>query len=365
MATLATAAFFSTAALADVALSGYYETLFGSADQSKLLGSADHGIDKAGMSDGNYSRINADMTTQLDNGIDVAIHMTWANDCIAGTTGICGVGIVNSQDMTFSGGFGSISVGNTAGAGQRMHSRLTAGVPTAEPDGGNIGQFYTADSNTYGSTNELGYASNASGITFMSNSYEGFTLGVNYAPNMVETVSGDGDNGQVNTYTSHQYNDRTEIIVKYDGEFDGVGVTATYGNITGNAGRLGDVDYNDANSNTVSLQLRYAGLSVDHRWHDASDSGLAKNGGAGGNQSNSTCGKYVSGAFSVGACRVEADYDPTVTTTNSSETNTLSAGYNLGGGVNSGVVFFNVDQTAATTTRTDVSGIMGILSVGF
>ena len=40
--------------------------------------------------------------------------------------------------LTFSGGFGTISVGERFAAGAAMLSRLTASVPTGEPDGGQI-----------------------------------------------------------------------------------------------------------------------------------------------------------------------------------------------------------------------------------
>ena len=48
--------------------------------------------------------------------------------------------------MSFSGGFGTVSIGERFDTGAAMLSRLTAGVPTGEPDGGQIGAFYTSDS---------------------------------------------------------------------------------------------------------------------------------------------------------------------------------------------------------------------------
>ena len=42
-----------------------------------------------------------------------------------------------------------------------------------------------------------------------------------------------------------------------------------------------------------------------------------------------------------------------------------SADYSLGGGVSLGVVYFDVEQTANSVTRTDVDGIATKLSIGF
>ena len=44
---------------------------------------------------------------------------------------------------------------------------------------------------------------------------------------------------------------------------------------------------------------------------------------------------------------------------------TYSANYALGGGVTLGAVYFDVEQTANSVTRTDVDGLMTKLSVGF
>ena len=70
------------------------------------------------------------------------------NDCVqeivkADKTGNCNV--VDFNFMSFSGGFGTISIGERFDTGAAMLSRLTAGVPTGEPDGGQIGAFYTGD----------------------------------------------------------------------------------------------------------------------------------------------------------------------------------------------------------------------------
>ena len=51
--------------------------------------------------------------------------------------------------------------------------------------------------------------------------------------------------------------------------------------------------------------------------------------------------------------------------TNTQTTRTYAADYSLGGGVTVGAVYFDVEEVANSTTRTDVEGVMTMLSVGF
>ena len=358
--------YFSTAVKADISLSGYMQFFAGSADQTKYNGAdANQGTDKAGISDGHYSRIQADANTTLDNGINVGVVYRLSKDCRATSTGNCGVS-VNQSDIAFTGGFGSIAIGNTGSAGTILHSRMTAEVPTGEPDGGLLSEYYTGDvANTYGQGNEVGYAGNDATVRFVSNSYEGLTVGIAHIPNMAEDFIGDGDNGQDNAYTSGVYNDFNEIVVKYDTEFDGFGFAATAGYATANAGQQVGINYNDLSMQTYTVRGTFGGFTADWRMNDGSDSGRATNDGSGGNVGTSMCGMYTTGAITVGACEVTTDFDSSLTAANESETRTVHAGYNLGGGVNLGVAFYSVTQTANHVTRTDVDGVITRLDVGF
>ena len=71
------------------------------------------------------------------------------------------------------------------------------------------------------------------------------------------------------------------------------------------------------------------------------------------------------GNLRVGACNVETSVTDTSNLSNSSEKRTYSAQYELGGGVNVGVIFFDVEEIANGVTRTDVDGIATRLAVGF
>jgi len=360
-----TAVYFTTAARADIALSGYVEYFAGSADQATASSVTDHGIDLGGFADGHYSRIMGSASSTLDNGIEATVNFTLAHDCTATSTANCNLSGPNRQDISFSGGFGTVNFGNTTTAGTFKHSRLTAGVPAGIPDGGYIGQFYTGGAGTYGGANEAGYAGNAMTVTWLSNSYDGFSFAGSYTPNMGENFTGDGDNGQDNSYTGGTFNDRTEAVVAYPGDFEGVGITATYGYIGGNAGTIAGVGYNDLQSDTISVVVSMGGLSVDHRWTDQSDSGRVTNDGSGGNNQNSSCGKYVTGPLSLGACIVQTNFDSSLTATNDREISSMSVGYNLGGGVTVSAAYFSVEETVDTTVQTDASGLVGKVQIGF
>ena len=357
---------FTNVVKADFNMSGYQEFFAGSADQSIAEGATNHGRDKSGMDNGNYSRIDATYSSTLDSGIEVAgVYTVTARDCQGSRQGNCGV--VNYNNVSLSGGFGTIGIGEKFDVGASMLSRLTAGVPTGEPDGGQLGQFYTSSGDaTYGSSNEVNYADNSVKLTYNSNVYSGFSFAVGYTPNMAS--DGAADDAQATTVTRSaisSYSDVLSTYAKYHMEMDGVGLTLVYGQQAGNAGQQSGTNYNDLEETVYSAAVSYAGLTVDYRKNEADNSGQQKNGNAGNNEGTSVCAKYTMGNIGLGACQVETSFTDTSNLENSSETRTYSADYALGGGMTIGLVYFDVEQTANSVTKTDVDGLMSKLSVGF
>ena len=358
---------FTSAVKAEMSLSGYTEFFAGSADQSIAEGADNaQGIDQAGLDNGNYSRVTANYSTTLDSGIDVGGTMNLTTrDCQGDKTGNCNV--VNFNMVNFSGNFGTISIGERFAAGAAMLSRMTATVPTAEPDGGNLGKFYTGDgANVYGSANEQDYANNSMKILYMSNVYSGFSFAVSYDPNTSNT--GATTNGQATSVTNGKwtsFNDVLSVFGKYTMEMDGIGLELVYGQQTGNAGQVAGNNYNDLEESAYSAKITYGNFSMDYRKNEADNSGLIKNGQDGNDEGTSVCAQYTMGNMAAAACQVETSYTDTNNRSNSAETRTYSANYALGGGVTIGAVYFDVEQTANSLTRTDVDGVMTKLSVGF
>ena len=358
---------FTKFVFAEMSLSGYTEFTVGSADQSTYQGASDHGIDKAGLSNGTYSRITANYSSTLDSGIEVAgtFGMT-ARDCQGDKTANCNV--TNHNFATFSGGFGSVSIGERFDAGALMLSRITASGPTAEPDGANYVSFYSADGvNFYGSANEKNYANNSMKILYTSNVFSGFSFAASYTPNYAEDGSEvSGQNTALGDYSQWaSFNDILAVYGKYAMDIDGIGLELVYGVQTGNAGQLAGTNYNDLDETSYSIKLSYGGFTADYRKNEADNSGFAKNGNAGNDEGTAVCGEYTFGIMRVGACQVQTSFTDSSNLSNSAETMTYSADYSLGGGVTVGLLYFDAEQTANSQIRTDADGIMSIIMVGF
>ena len=360
---------FTSAVKAEMSLSGYAEFFAGSADQGTYNGVDNvSGLDKAGMDNGNYSRVTANYSTTLDSGIEVGGTMNLTTrDCQGDKTGNCNV--VNFNMLNFSGDFGTVSVGERFAAGAAMLSRMTASGPNAEPDGGVLGRFYTGDAaNVYGSGNEQNYASNSMKILYMSNVYSGFSFAASFDPNTANTGQASTTSGQATSVTSGKwtsFNDLLSIFGKYSMEMDGIGLELVYGVQTGNAGQVAGNNYNDLDETAYSAKVTYGNFAIGYRKNEADNSGYIKNGQNGNDEGTSVCAEYGMGNIRINACNVETSYTDTSNLSNSATTRTYAADYALGGGVSIGATYFDVEQTANSLTRTDVEGVMTKLSVGF
>ena len=359
----------TNAVKAEMSLSGYAEFFAGSADQGTYNGVANQsGIDKAGLDNGNYSRVTANYSTTLDNGIEVGGTMSMTNrDCQGNNDDNCDV--VNHNMLNFSGNFGTISIGERFAAGAAMLSRMTASGPTAEPDGNVISRFYTQDAaNTYGAENEQNYANNSMKIFYASNVYSGFSFAASLAPNTSNGGSAADTNGQAASVTSGKwtnFNDLLSVFGKYSMEMDGIGLHLVYGRQTGNAGQVAGNNYNDLDETAYSAKVTYANFAIDYRKNEAGNSGLIKNGTNGNDEGTSVCAEYGMANMRVAACNIESSHVDTSNFTNTRTKRTYAADYALGGGVTVGAVYFDVEETANSTDRTDIEGVMTKLSVGF
>jgi hypothetical protein len=368
---------FSSNADGHISLSGYQEFFAGSADQTRTTAldnstGASTNNSYSGFSNGTYTRLVATATTTLDSGIEVTGVLTMSKDADSGGDSDVEAVSTDQNDISFSGGFGTIAVGNTGSAGSMMHNRATTLPPTAEPDGAVLTHFYTGGAGTYGAHDEAGYANDAVKIRYQSNVYEGFSIGLAHTPNL----NADGTNASaidqngcsVADITGHAcYTDMNEVILAYSGEFEGVGISATYGYIEGNTNIRANVMYNDLEATTYTIGLTFAGATIHYKNNDMDASGqVSTQTDAGNTKGDALCGVYAIGNFSIGGCKVETSYDETgQSVSNGSTTSLIGVGYNLGGGVSLETAYASIEEKDNGVVDTEVDIIMTKLSFGF
>ena len=217
-----------------------------------------------GFSNGRFTRLIAVAKTTLDSGIEVTGTYTLSKDADDNGDADTSAVAVDQNDIVFSGGFGSIAFGQNFSAGSRMHFRGTTLVPTAEIDNDQTFRFITAGdaARGYGRYDEAGYALDGMKLVYLSNGYEGFSFGVSYEPCMVHNSSNASatDCNSTTAPSEHgTYTDLTDIVLKYQADFDGIGLGLTYGYTTGNTNIIANVEYND-------LRKYYSFSSANLRW---------------------------------------------------------------------------------------------------
>ena len=366
---------------AEISLSGYQEFFAGSADQTRDTAvdvstgpTTTGGANKSfgGFSNGTYTRLVAEATTTLDSGIEVTGILTMSKDADSGGDNDNESVSVDQNDISFSGAFGTIAFGNTGSAGSVMHNRATTLPPTAEPDGAVLAHFYNGGSGTYGAHDEAGYANDAMKIRYMSNTYEGFSIGLAHTPNLnadgANPSAIDQNGCSVADITGHAcYTDMNEVILAYSGDFDGIGISATYGYLIGNTNIRAGIMYEDLEATTYTLGLTYGGATIHYKNNDMEDSGqVTTEIDAGDTNGDALCGVYAVGNFSIGGCKVETSYNETgQSVSNGSTTDLIGVGYNLGGGVMIETAYASIEEKDNGVVDTEVDLIMTKLSFGF
>ena len=346
-------AFMLTAAKAEISLSGYQEFYAISVDQTTETGldAALHTTEnRSGLSNGRFTRLIATASTTLDNGIEVTGVYTVSKDNDSGGDSDTSTVAVDENSINFGGAFGNIAIGNIFSTGSMMHHRGTTLIPTAEPDNGATGLYIVGGGATggYGAFDEAGYALDGMKIRYMSNVYEGFSLGVSYE-SCLEKNSGAASQTQCDGGTVTNYDDVIDVVAAYSGEFEGVGIALSYGRVMGNTQILAGAEYNDLDAQVYSAKLTVAGLTAIYKNHTYGDSGQLVSRTVDGDGEGSVYAfRYDMGNVSLGYARTETQFtEGTNSSESTQDTDTFGVGYNLGGGVK---------IEAAHHTREEVDG---------
>jgi len=351
---------FTSAARADVAISGFFQQIIGLGDDT--TGGITHEFD----------RINFVASTTTDNGWEVGgkLQHEPTLDRTAGPTAL---------QMHITNDLGTLVLGNTTDAVTNTMSRIAAMVPGGGTDAGYQYLFFGTTQGDRGVRfAEAYYAMNGHRAVYTPPSINGVNLSLSYTPTQERNTmatrdrSGNGGVGQ-----THQ--ETVEVAANYSGELEGIGYTVAIGSKNGNGiASFGNVA-NDLNVLTGTIKLSQGAWTIGYHIYEngasygvSSDTVKASSHGWNAALTHSM-GNIVIG---VGYSEMEAvngsrynlatggDGESHVRNTNITN---IGISYNLGGGVGTYIQMsdYDINDGNADTTEVSPQVIFAGISLGF
>ncbi len=184
-------------------------------------------------------------------------------------------------------------------------------------------------------------------LTYLTPKFSGFQAGVSYAPEAADNASaaGVGAIGSPNALVADDFKNLFEGAVRWDGEFEGFGLSAGAGYSTAEVDVAGTLD-GDLNTWNAGLNVAFQGFSVGAAYLD-SEQDLS---GGGSNDSDTWVigAAWDNGPYHVGASYLNADIE-NLDYVGDADRWTVGAGYTYGPGMSfrGAVAFGTFDNDAA------------------
>lgn len=204
-------------------------------------------------------------------------------------------------------------------------------------------------------------------LTYLSPKYMGFQGGLSYAPEAGQKVIGNGLVGAATDNDADDFENLWEAAARWDGEFEGFGISAGAGYSTaeveneGTAANLAGVASDDLDTWNVGLNVAFQGFSVGGAWVNSETQ--VGNGAAAGNDDleNDTWvvgAAWDNGPYHVGVSYLDSETDLAASTIETDKT-TVGAGYTYGPGMSfrGAVAFGSVDENVGGATDEDFTQV--------
>ena len=209
--------------------------------------------------------------TTTDNGLTVGAHveLKTSDDTSA-----------DSIDETygyFSGNWGRVNFGSEDGAAYL----LQVAAPSADSNVDGMRNYIQALNTDQWDDNDFTTAMNAAysdqldydnapfksddKITYMTPKFNGFQAGVSYAPEQGQNAIGNNVAGMATDDDANDFEDMFEVAARWDGEFEGFGISAGAGYVNGSTevdGAAGTVGSDDLTSWDAGLNVVFSGFSL-------------------------------------------------------------------------------------------------------
>jgi hypothetical protein len=350
----------TSAARADVAISGFFQQIIGMGDDT--TGGITHEFD----------RINFVASTTTDNGWEVGgkLQHEPTLDRTAGPTAL---------QMHITNELGTLVLGNTTDAVTNTISRIAAMVPGGGTDAGYQYLFFGATQGDRGVRfAEAYYAMNGHRAVYTPPSINGINVSISYTPTQDENTMSDRDR-TTNGGAGQNHQETVEVAANYSGEIEGIGYTLGVGSKNGNGIASFGNAANDLNVLTGTIKLTQGAWALGYH--------IYENGSSYGNSDDSTSAAssgynvaltHSMGNIVIGVGYSEQEavngtrYNTAVTGGNIAgvqNTNITNIGisYNLGGGVGTYIQMSDYDINDGDSMTTEISPqvIFAGISLGF
>ncbi|HEX2753788.1 MAG TPA: porin [Alphaproteobacteria bacterium] len=286
--------------------------------------------------------------TTLDNGLTVGVHVEQEVEN----------GNLNNESYAyFSGGWGRVNFGNEDGVAYL----LQVAAPSADSNVDGLRSSVQAFTYDIGSTLDYDHAHFGNGptdgtvnptdrISYLTPKFNGFQAGVSYAPR-AELAT-----GILNLTTLSGFEDLWEVAVRWDGEFEGVGISLGAGYSTSDNQAAGGAEPEGWN---VGFNLAWNQFSFGGAWVDEEDAyGVAST-----DQTTWVLGAaWDNGPYHVGVSYLDKE-DSAAGADVDSYKATIGGGYTFGPGMTfRGAVAFG--EAGNTTTTAGPEGDFTQITIG-
>lgn len=282
---------------------------------------------------------NGEATT--DAGLTVGVHHELA---------LGGAVSTDETYLYFSGAYGRLNAGQEDGAAYL----LQVAAPSADSNIDGLRTYISALTDTTGALISTGYdhadfKSSADRLTYLSPKWNGFQAGLSYA-------AADGNVGQDEAAVStdndlDQFEDLWEVAARWDGEFEGFGISAGagYSNASLEEEVGGVLFDDDLETYNVGLNVAFQGFGLGGAYK-STNNGVAND----GDTDTWVAGaSYDNGPYHLGASWLNAETEIGGGAETELDQYTFGGGYTYGPGMTfrGAVAFVNTDTGAAATDQ--------------
>lgn len=318
----------------DLELGGYFIGYGAFVDQDETAGTDVNSFDMV-----RDTEIHIGGETTLDNGLTVGAHFELQADGADTSVG------TQESYVYFSGNWGRVNVGNESGAAYL----LQVAAPSADKNVDGIAQyvspFYTTGGLTAGKLQYAMSAGKDDKITYLSPIMSGFQAGLTFSPDT--DLAGDVAVGVESAGVDETY----QVAVRYEGEFENVGVIAGAGYSHGDNSSAA-LTADDAKAWNVGLDLDVAAFGIGAIYTE--DNNAANT----GDTEIFVLGvDYTTGPFKLGASYYNNDTDNGV----EFDRYTVGAVYEYGPGMSfrGALQFLDQDNVAPTADADGTALLLG------